>query len=249
MRIWSILLIKSDQKWCIHLIRSLFLYYSSFAKFVFFGPIGNTRWLPWPLIGWDIFDFFSETAKQNSTKLDRKHDLNVLYQVCGFFFRVDQKNKIGWNIFDFFYEIAQWNSTKLDRKKDFILFLLSLFFFGPIGKTRWLFRHLIGWDIFNFFETAEVIKSWQEARSKMSSTKCVFFLPIGKTKWRPQPLIGWEIFDFFTKTAERNSTQLDRKQNLNILYQVCVSGADQKNKMAALASDCLRHFRHFLCYS
>ena len=27
MRIWSILLIKSDLKWCFHLIRSLFLYY------------------------------------------------------------------------------------------------------------------------------------------------------------------------------------------------------------------------------
>ena len=27
MRIWSILLIKSDLKWCIHLSRSLFLYY------------------------------------------------------------------------------------------------------------------------------------------------------------------------------------------------------------------------------
>ena len=29
----------------------------SSTKFVFFGPIGNTRWTPWPLIGWDIFDF------------------------------------------------------------------------------------------------------------------------------------------------------------------------------------------------
>ena len=44
-----------------------------FTKFVFFGPIGKkTRWPPWPLIGWDIFDFSSETAERNSTKLDRK---------------------------------------------------------------------------------------------------------------------------------------------------------------------------------
>ena len=41
-------------------------------KFVFFGPIGKTRWPSWPLIGWDIFDFSSETTEQNSTKLDRK---------------------------------------------------------------------------------------------------------------------------------------------------------------------------------
>ena len=31
-------------------------------------------------------------------------------------------------------------------------------------------------------------------------------------------------------------------QELNILYQVCVFRADQKNKMTALASDWLRHF-------
>ena len=29
--------------------------FTSFTKFVFFGPIGKTRWPPWPLIGWDIF--------------------------------------------------------------------------------------------------------------------------------------------------------------------------------------------------
>ena len=48
------------------------------TKFVLFGPIGKTRWLPWPLIGGDIFDFSSETVELNSTKLDRKQDLNVL---------------------------------------------------------------------------------------------------------------------------------------------------------------------------
>ena len=40
--------------------------------------------------------------------------------------------------------------------------------------------------------------------------------------------------------------KLDRKQDLNVLYQVCVFGADRKNKMAALASDWLRHFRPLL---
>ena len=125
------------------------------TKFVFFGLVGKTRWPPWPLIGWDIFHFFSETAEQNSTKLDRKQDLNVFYHVC---------------------------------------------VFGSIGKTR----------------------------------------------WPPWPLIGWDIFDFFSEIAERNSTKLDRKQTLNVLYQVCVFWANRKNKMVALASDWLRHFR-LLC--
>ena len=58
--------------------------------------------------------------------------------------------------------------------------------------------------------------------------------------------VNFHIFDFSSETAERNSTKLDRKQDLNALYQVCVFRADQKNKMAALASDWLRHFRLLL---
>ena len=66
--------------------------WTSSTKFVFFGPIGKTRWPPRPLISWDIFDF-SETTERNSTKLDRKQDLNVLYKVC--VFRADRKKQNG----------------------------------------------------------------------------------------------------------------------------------------------------------
>ena len=79
-----------------------------------------------------------------------------------------------------------------------------------------------------------------------SSTKFMFFGPIEKRRWPPWPLIGWDIFDFSSETAEQNSTKLDRKQDLNILYQVFVFPVDQKNKMAAMASDWLRHFRILL---
>ena len=61
------------------------------------------------------------------------------------------------------------------------------------------------------------------------------------------PSLTFHIFDFSSETAEQNSTKLDRKQELNILYQVCVFRAERKNKMAALASDWLRHFRLLLC--
>ena len=37
-----------------------------------------------PSLTFHIFDFSSETAAQNSMKLDRKQELNVLYQVCVF---------------------------------------------------------------------------------------------------------------------------------------------------------------------
>ena len=62
---------------------------TSSTTFEFFGPIRKTWWGPWPLIGWDIFDFSSETTELNATKLDRKQDLNVLCQVC--VFRADQQ--------------------------------------------------------------------------------------------------------------------------------------------------------------
>ena len=105
-----------------------------------------------PSLTFHIFDFFTETTEQNSTKLDRKQELNILYQVC--VFRVDRK-----------------------------------------------------------------------------------------TRWPPWPLIVWDIFDFSSETVERNSTKLARNQDIIVLYHVCVFLADRKNKMAALASDWLRHFR------
>ena len=61
-----------------------------------------------------------------------------------------------------------------------------------------------------------------------------------------RPSLTFHIFDFFSETAERNSTKLRKKQDLNVLYQDCVFRTDRKNKMAALASDWLRHFRLLL---
>ena len=169
-----------------------------------FGPIGKTRWPPWPLIGWDIFDFSSETAERNSTKLDRKQDLNVLYQVC--VFRADRK--------------------KQDGRPD--LWLAETFTTSPLKPLNGIQQNLSG------------------SKIATSSTKFELFGPIRKTRWPPWPLIGWGIFDFSSKSAERNSTKLDRKQDLNVLYHVCVFRADRENKMAALASDLLRHFRLLL---
>ena len=240
----------------------------------------------------------SETAERNSTKLDRKQDLNVLYQVC--VFQADRKKMAalasGWDIFDFSSETAERNSTKLDRKQDLNVLYQDCVFrvdrknkMAPLASD-WL-RHfrLLLWKCWMEFN-----ETWQEARSQRplprlcfsgrsekqdgrpglwlaetfltsplkplsgiqwnltrsqistSSIEFVFFGPIGKTRWPPWPLISWDIFDFSSETAERNSTKLDRKQDLNFLYQVCVFGADQKNKMAALASDWLRHVRFHL---
>ena len=80
------------------------------------------------------------------------------------------------------------------------------------------------------------------SKISMCSTKFVFFGPIGKPRWPPRPLIGWDIIDFSSETAEPNGKKLNRKQDLKVLYQVCVFRADRKNKMAPMASDLLRRF-------
>ena len=53
------------------------------------------------------------------------------------------------------------------------------------------------------------------------------------------------VFDFSSET-ERNSTKVDRKQDLNVFYQVCLFRSIGKNKMAVPASDWLRYFRLLL---
>ena len=225
---------------------------TSSTKFVFFRPIGKTRWPPWSLIGWDIFDFSFETAERNSTKPDRKQDLNVLYQVCVFL--ADWKNKMAalasdwlshfrlllWYCSTEFYET--WQEARSQRPLPSLCFsgrsekqdcrpglwLAETFSTSPLKPLNGIQRNLTG------------------SKISMSSTKFVFFGSIGKTRWLPWPLIGWDIFYFSPETAEQNSTKFDRKQDLNVLYQVCVFLADRKNKMAALASDWLRHFRLLL---
>ena len=68
------------------------------------------------------------------------------------------------------------------------------------------------------------------------------FFRTDRKKKTPWFVIGGDTVDFSPETAERNTTKLSRKQDLNVLYQVCVFRAEWKNKMAPSASDWLRHF-------
>ena len=80
-------------------------------------------------------------------KLDRKQDLNVLYQVC--VFRADRKIKMAAPASDWlrhfllFSETAEPNLTKLDRNQD-LKVLYQVCVFRAILKTRWPSRPLIG---------------------------------------------------------------------------------------------------------
>ena len=191
---------------------------------MFFRSIRKTRWPPWPLIGWDIFDFSSETAEQNSTKLDRKQDLNILYQVC--VFQADRKNKMAALASDLLrhFRLLLWNSrmefNETWQEARSPCPLQSLWFLGRLEKQD----GGLGLWLAETFSTSPLKPlngiQWNLIGSKIStsSTKFVFFLLIRKARWPPWPLIGWDIFDFSSQSAEQNSTKLDRKQDRNILY-------------------------------
>ena len=92
--------------------------------------------------------------------------------------------------------------------------------------SDWL-RHfrLLLWNSWMEFN-----ETWHKSKFSLSSTKFVFFGSMRKTRWPAWPLPDWVIFYFSYETAEGNLTQLDRKQDLKILYQVFVFRADLKKQ-------------------
>ena len=111
-----------------------------------------------PLIGWDIFDFSSETAARNSRKLNWKQDLNVFYQVFVFWpiGKPAAPASDWWDIFDFSSETAERNPTKHDSKQDInVLYQVCGVMFRAHRKTKIAARPLIGSDIFNFSFAAD----------------------------------------------------------------------------------------------
>ena len=173
--------------------------------------------------------------EQNSTKLDRKQELNGLsYQIC--VFRANRKKIMAARPLIFYFSESAKISTEVDRKQDINVLYQVCGFLGSIGKqdghpaSDWLkhFRLLL-WNSW-----AEFNETWQEARpQRILLSYCFSGRSKKKTWWLPRPLIGWDMFEFLYESAKRNSTEVDRKQDLNVLYQVCVFGADQKNKMTA----------------
>ena len=61
-----------------------------------------------------------------------------------------------------------------------------------------------------------------------------FFLGGGgdrKNKMAARHPICWDIFDFSSETPERNLAKLDKRQDLNVLCQICVFGSIRKTRL------------------
>ena len=97
--------------------------------------------------------------------------------------------------------------------------------------------------IFDISETTEYNSKKLNRKQVLTVLyQVIVFGSIRKRRWPVQCLVGWDIFvvrpssltfhifNFFSETAERNSTKLNRKQDLDVLYQVCVFRADRKKQ-------------------
>ena len=187
----------------------------SSTKLVFFVSIENSRWPHWPLIGWDIFDFSSEIAEQNSKKLNRKQDLKVFYQVC--VFRADRKNKMAALASDWLRHFRlllrnRWTEFKETWQEARSQGPLpSLCFSGQSEKQD----NCPGLWLVEAFSTSTlkplhgIQRNLTRSKISASSTKFVFFLPIEKTRWPPWLLIGWVI----------STSPLKQLNNLNGTWQ------------------------------
>ena len=111
---------------------------TSSTKLAFFRPIG----IKMAALASDSLRHLRLLLCNCWTKLDRKQDINVNYQVCDF--GGDRKKKIKmvtrplicWGIFDFSSVIAERNSTKRNRKQRSQRPLPSLYFSGRSKKKK-----------------------------------------------------------------------------------------------------------------
>ena len=107
-----------------------------------------------------------------------------------------------------------------------------------------LLRHffLLLWNYWMEFN-----ENWQEAWSQSPLPSC-FSGWSEKQNGRPGLWLAktFLTFPLIPLNGIQQNLKQDRKQDLNVLYQVCVFSADRKNRMVALASDWLRHFRLLL---
>ena len=134
----------------------------SSTKFVFFGPIGKTRWPPWPLIGWDIFDFSSETAVPLNRIQWNLTGSKISMSSTKFVFLGRSEKQDGrpglWLAETFSTSsLKPLNGIQRNLTGSKISTSSNKFvFFWPLWKTRWPPSALIGWDIFDFFS-----ETWQ----------------------------------------------------------------------------------------
>ena len=206
------------------------------TKFVFFRPIGKTRWPP---LASDWLRHFRLLCRNRWTQFKESwqeaRSQPPLPSLCFSDRSEKQDGRLAsdwmryfglllWNCWMEFNKT--WQESRSKRPQP------SLCFSGRSEKQDgrpglWLAETF---STSSLKPLNRIQRNLTGSKISTPSTKFVFFGPIWKTRWPPWPLIGWDIFDFSSETAERNSTKLDRKHDLNALYQVCVFQAIGKTR-------------------
>ena len=161
-------------------------------------------------------------------KLDRKQDLNALYKLC--VFRADRKNKIATLASDWLrhFQLLLWNRwTEFNetwQEARAQCPLQSLCFWADrknkmVALASYLLGHfrLLLWNRWTEFK-----ETWQKVSSQRPLSSLCFSGRSIKQDGRPCLWLAETYFNFSSETAKRNSTKLGWKQDLNVLYQVCV---------------------------
>ena len=93
----------------------------------------------------------------------------------------------------------------------------------------------------------EFNQTWQKASSQRPLSSLSFSGWSKKQYGRPGLWLPETYFDFSSETAEWNSAKLDRKQDLKVLYKVCVFRAEKWIKIATLSnpSKKVAHVKNF----
>ena len=113
-----------------------------------------------------------------------------------------------------------------------------VFFFGSIFNIMIMFKQNMSWCALSLCQKKLIrVKCTVGAEG---SSELLSLRIVRRYCHSASSGVNFHLF-YFSETAERNSTKLDRKQDLNVLYHVFIFRVDQKNKVAAPASNLLRH--------
>ena len=170
----------------------------------------------------DIFDVFSETADQNSTKLVRKQDLNVLYQVC-VFWADEKKNKQDshpglWLALTFSTSpLKLLNGIRRTWQEAIYQRPLSSLRFRADRKNKMATLAWLAGKISTplWIRWTELNETWQEARSLRPLPSLCFSGRSEKQYICPGLLLA-ETFSISTLGLEWNSRKPDRRQGLKV---------------------------------
>ena len=121
----------------------------------------NPRWLPWTVIGWDIFDFFSRTIALRITKFATNCSFYGPEEVLLLFVLIGNPRWLPRTL-DWLRHFPLLKNHCMDdcqtfHKCSFYSPEEVLLLFVVIRKWKWPLSTLIYWDIFNFRRTTALV--------------------------------------------------------------------------------------------